>query len=569
MPPENDTATDHASDAAPESGHEPAPVFRPTLPTLPPRQSLATPPPTAGGPGATGDAVANALQIAAAQSARYLPPPTLRAPVKRKKSFLERLFLVWLFRLGLAAVVAAGVAGYRWYQQNHEGPSRPDAWDERVLDHVEFVEKERGLTFEYPIAIDFLPEDEFVAIYATDDITDEDRAEMADALSDSVDLVNAAGLSGSYDPIEDESTMRQVSVLGFYDPSEDRITLRGDELTPAVEAVLVHELTHALQAQHFPDIELGGPDDLQVRAIVEGDAMRIEDAYVETMTDAEREDVYGENYADDESDAALSSVPWPMVDQAQAPYIFGPRFLDHIIETSGATAVNDVFEDIPSSLELLNPSLYGVVADKGVIGAPLPDGAVPVGTAHEWSYYDALLMLDAWLPWRDARGGLEEWRSASITTYRPAGSDDLCFSATVLLTSAGKSIVVGQPVQPTVSFDAAIRAWAVASGSTAEPVQTSMGVWNFNACPRTKGAADPPQPVYGTSEAVLVEDILTDQIVPEGEELNDWGVCIVRALVDDVSLSEVLWLDEVTPEQDAAITLAVDTAKWLCGEPPG
>ena len=72
--------------------------------------------------------------------------------------------------------MAAGLAGYRWYEQRDDEPARPETWDERVLDHVDFVEDERGLSFDHPVAIDFMPEDEFVALFDADELDADQRA---------------------------------------------------------------------------------------------------------------------------------------------------------------------------------------------------------------------------------------------------------------------------------------------------------------------------------------------------------------------------------------------------------
>ena len=42
--------------------------------------------------------------------------------------------------------------------------------------------------------------------------------------------------------------------LAFYDPTDERVRVRGTEMTVGLEVTLVHELTHALQDQHF-DLE--------------------------------------------------------------------------------------------------------------------------------------------------------------------------------------------------------------------------------------------------------------------------------------------------------------------------
>ncbi len=81
---------------------------------------------------------------------------------------------------------------------------------------------------------------------------------------------DALGLSAGYDAANASTTVSQVTTLGYYDLDTESIYVRGNDLTPAVRVVLAHELTHALQHQHFV-FDLGGPNDLGVRAVVEAD----------------------------------------------------------------------------------------------------------------------------------------------------------------------------------------------------------------------------------------------------------------------------------------------------------
>ena len=85
-----------------------------------------------------------------------------------------------------------------------------------------------------------------------------------------VDLIGAQG------GIDDTTT------TGFYDPDTKKLSVRGDDLTDTdVKLTIVHELTHALQDQHFDLNRL----DREVRdsgqsfaedALIEGDATTVD-----------------------------------------------------------------------------------------------------------------------------------------------------------------------------------------------------------------------------------------------------------------------------------------------------
>ena len=144
---------------------------------------------------------------------------------------------------------------------------------------------ERGLRFEHPIHVDFLSVKEFQKQVSSDeeDLSGEDRAEIEQEAG----MLRAVGLlEGKVDLFESSNKLAKVGTLGYYSYEDKRIRIRGEKLTPAIQSTLVHELTHALQDQHF-DLSTrfksleNGEDGASsaYRAIVEGDASRIEKAW--------------------------------------------------------------------------------------------------------------------------------------------------------------------------------------------------------------------------------------------------------------------------------------------------
>jgi hypothetical protein len=536
---ETDTPTDEA------------PVFRPTLPAAVARAPEPRPP-------TFDDPFVRALNTA---SLHVNDAPTTQ---RKKRRFRVTFGGYLLFRIVLSVVVsvALAVGGFVWdrYFKDDEAAPYPETWDVRVAQYAHFVESERGLTFEHPVYVDFMSEADFVDLFEPDDfeLSDEARDDADDAADAVTQLSNAAGLSTSSDPVADNATVSQVTTLGFFSLDADRIVLRGDDLTPDVQAVLVHELTHALQHQHF-DVQVGGPDDFEVRSIVEADAMRIEDAYTATLGDADRGVAIAGTTDDGSMDAALSDVPWALIDRSQAPYILGPIFLEHVIDQGGNAAADAVFADIPTSRELIDPSTYDTEPDTPHPALDIPTGADIIEPVQEWSKYDALVMLDAWLPWRDSRMALDGWVVGSYASYTEPLSDRVCFRTSVRFDTPEQSTAYG----------AAITAWATAAGSATGPIFDLNGVL-FSACPRAAGALDSPRPTLMPSEELYVEHALLVEIDPIGTPTagDPWYSCVARALVDDPTFTSLAFTDTLTVEQDAAITVASDTARWICGAAP-
>ncbi|HKY16741.1 MAG TPA: hypothetical protein VJM33_17580, partial [Microthrixaceae bacterium] len=175
-----------------------------------------------------------------------------------------------------------------------------------------------------------------------------------------------------FDLLESSDAIADSGTLAYYDPITDVINVRGDELTAGLRVTLVHELTHALQDQHFgveslvqnPDSEASAA----ARAVIEGDAANVEQAYVETELTEEEVAEYEEENAGsiEESEVDLGDVPAFLTTSFSVPYFFGPTFV----------------------------ALFGTDIDSGSLDAELVDGLLdrtPLATGH---LFDPLAQLD-------------------------------------------------------------------------------------------------------------------------------------------------------------------------------
>jgi hypothetical protein len=159
-------------------------------------------------------------------------------------------------------------------------------WDKRVADLADFVERARGLDFKRAVPVHFLTEREFTKEITTDegDLTARDKRDLEQAAG----LLRAVGLMqvDADQLFEDFSAVDAVDTLAFYDQEEQEVVVRGKQLDVAAKVTVAHELTHALQDQHFDLDELdafadGSP---AVLALVDGDATRLEEEYLSTLS---------------------------------------------------------------------------------------------------------------------------------------------------------------------------------------------------------------------------------------------------------------------------------------------
>jgi hypothetical protein len=235
-----------------------------------------------------------------------------------------------------------------------------------------FVEKHRGLKFKTAVKVTFLADAEFVQ-----------QLDQVNGTADTgyvteAKVLHALGLlDGLPDLAKAEHDLQGSSVIGFYDPKTKQLYVRGVEAKPSVRHVLVHELTHALQDQWFSiDRTLPNDDesDLAFRTLVEGDAVRIENEYIATLSQADRHQI---QTANDAGGPLPASVPDILLELDSFPYQAGPRFTQAVVSSAGQQRLDAAFTTPPTSTaQVIHPDLF--LAGRAPVGVDLPvaDGSV-------------------------------------------------------------------------------------------------------------------------------------------------------------------------------------------------
>jgi hypothetical protein len=267
--------------------------------------------------------------------------------------------------LAIVAVLVVGLAA-AGIRAHHDSPPHPDTWDPRVADLAAFVEHARGLRFDHPVEVDFLSPAAYTkaSTKGTASLQDEDRAQ----LDRSVGQLRALGVvSGKLDLAAALDQETDSGTLAFYSPDDQRVRVRGTEMSVGLRVTLVHELTHALQDQHFDLrhlIDDAGADSSEAtahRGLAEGDALRIEDDYVGQKLTKDEKTAYDKEYQGevDSSQQATTGVP-PFVEATFAtPYALGAPFVTMLFQDGGNASVDKAFRDPPSTEEdLFDPATY-------------------------------------------------------------------------------------------------------------------------------------------------------------------------------------------------------------------
>jgi hypothetical protein len=157
---------------------------------------------------------------------------------------------------------------------------------------------------------------------------------------------------------------------GYYDPKTKRYVLA--EWIPEIMqmGIAIHELTHALQDQHYnlttyldkPNITID--ERLARQALVEGDATLVMyDATKQAsgqLQISQQESVEQEMFSTVLSLGLINTVPEVLKTELVFPYVSGLRFAHYLLKKGGYKAIDKAFKNPPKSTEeVLHLEKYG------------------------------------------------------------------------------------------------------------------------------------------------------------------------------------------------------------------
>ncbi len=378
-------------------------------------------------------------------------------------------------------------------------------WPAAIAPIAAFVSHDRGLTFVRPVPVHFVTPRTFDHDVAAQ-TAPTSAATRADDRRYAAELRALGLLDGSVNVIAAETASDDSGgVLGYYTPTTRAVYLRGRTLTPAVRVTLAHELTHALQDQHFGLNRLSrrattGGDQFGLTALEEGDAVLDEDDYQSSLPPAERREATAQPTTGGSTSAtgrsasatrgsASATVPILTV-TASVPYVLGPDLVDALYAVGGNKAVDRAYGHPPATeLDVLQPTDYlERVAVRSVPTPAVPAGGQADGGPQTFGAFTLYLTLAARLPARTALAAADEWAGGSIRQYRTA-------SGRTCLTAA----LAGRSPAGTAARATAVSAWAAAmpagqvttnAGAGASAGVTTVAVVELTTCdPGASGRA--------------------------------------------------------------------------------
>jgi hypothetical protein len=347
------------------------------------------------------------------------------------------------------------------------GPSDLESeLDEAIAAAKEFVSEVRGLPFLRPVKVQLLDGEAFRERLLGD--IEEDRADVE------VDqrVLRALGLlEPDVDLFDTIISFIGDAVVGFYDPEEDALVVRATGLTPYARSTLVHELTHALDDQHFElhreELEDDDSEALfAFHALVEGNAVRVEEAYQATMSEDERREL-AEEERRLQGSIDTSDVPMVVMESIGFPYSVGPPFVAALLAAGGEDRVDDAFRVPPVTSEhIVDPEAWLAGEGELEVARPEPGGEViDEGTYGLWALL--LTLLDE-LGQAEAGRAAIGWGGDKYVAWDEG--DRTCVRAAFAMDTPGDL----------EELDGALRRWAVAQPDAS--VERRGELVGFTAC---------------------------------------------------------------------------------------
>lgn len=220
-------------------------------------------------------------------------------------------------------------------------------------------------------------------------------------------------------------------VAGYYDPKQQQFHLADWIDVDGQKPIMAHELTHALQDQHFnlrrfENWPKGDSDaELATHALIEGDATLAMTLYV--SSDPARALVFLKSFmAAETSSQELEKAPRALRETLLFPYQEGLTWTRAIYQNGGWSAVSRAFKTLPQSSEqILHPPKYFI--HEAPVKVSLPDVHLLLGRGWrqidadvngEWSFY---LILDEFLKSvSTSKQAAAGWAGDRYATYEDA-----------------------------------------------------------------------------------------------------------------------------------------------------
>lgn len=233
-------------------------------------------------------------------------------------------------------------------------------------------------------------------------------------------------------------------VAGFYRPKTKELYIADWNEISQQKPVMAHELTHALQDQHFnlqqyENWPNGDADrESAIHALIEGDATGVMYDYQlkPLKSDISRLPSFANfseqilSNGDKEGQKVFASAPPAIRESLIFPYVYGVGFVQQLVKQKGWDGVSLAYKNLPQSTEqIIHFDKY--IAREQPVSIKLPDVSSLLG--KHWQKLDAdingefgyFLILSEFIGRRDAKIAVEGWGGDHSILYENKSSKQL------------------------------------------------------------------------------------------------------------------------------------------------
>lgn len=220
-----------------------------------------------------------------------------------------------------------------------------------------FVEEHRGLKFLKPVPVTLLNDTDF-----TKKLNEKNKIDTAALGKQAKELAALALIDGHMDLVPLEKSLLGGAVVGFYDSESKELFVRGAQITPYTKEVMVHELTHAVQDQHFninrPELDKRNDESAEAfLGLLEGDAVTVQNQFVASESAQDQaasqvEQLQGVG-------KIPTNIPQVLLEILVFPYTAGPPFISAVRSAKGQAGLDAAFTTPPTTTQqLLHPDRF-------------------------------------------------------------------------------------------------------------------------------------------------------------------------------------------------------------------
>jgi len=295
------------------------------------------------------------------------------------------------------------------------------------------VAKIRGLDFQQPVVYDVLTRagiKKTISEKLAEQYSDEDFRNVATGYA-------ALGLLEPDYPLKKEYIdLLGEQVAAFYDQHQHKLFMFEDASLHSTQnrIILAHELTHALQDQHFGllkmPLEIKDNDDLAIAtsALIEGDAtVAMSDYMLQNFTlKSLRENLSG---MFSQNMDQLQKAPLYLREMLIFPYLRGQEFCMVLRSRGGNEAVSAAFKDLPTSTsQILHPEKYLAQPRENPVRIAISDtaanGRKPVAD-NVLGEMGTRILLTQWGDSRTANDAASGWRGDRYLVFKEGTDTEL------------------------------------------------------------------------------------------------------------------------------------------------